>query len=975
MQLFIFVHIFADRSLDGLNIMKKVKLYTRFITILVTAVCLACHTISLHAYSFMPLVTSYANQEHLCATQAWDATQDSIGTLYFATSDGVLIYDGVNWNTISIEGASTVRSVHAEGNRVYIGAYEQLGYLERNSCGQPEYHSLNSLANEYEFHDDEFWDIIPYKGKLYFQSFRSLFCFDGNKIDTYQKEGIAPLYLFNAGGRLFSQLIGKGLYEFTGNDCREILPRERYGGSNIIAMLEDTGGRYILCTESNGLYRYDLHEGKITKFATTIDSEIKSFIINRAYKMADGHIVLGTIRNGIYAVNDDGTLAWHYNLDNGLGNNSVLGLNEDSTGNMWVMMDHGISVVHSGLSYSILMPHAGEPYLGMTYDILRKGDNLYIGTNQGLYTYSYADNHIINNEVGQSQIWHIDSFDNQIFIGGGILSMQISANGRQRSTSESSTDITKGVIHNKEVLVETSYYSMRIYTKQDDGTWAYSHYVNGFGAPLRQVEIDNDGSIWCSHIAQGVIHIELSPDLRTIEKIEKIKIVSPGHHKSTSFVMKIRGNIAISDGDSLYSYNHDTGTLQAMTKFHTDLPTIKEIYSSTPVDDKLFWLSSRKSYTLVSYEDGHYRRRLTIPLDILSLQSNGVNNKVYVDKNHNCYFAINNGIGCVSLNALKKTPNKPRMTIASIESVTPDGIKQRLKLKNDSEEKTEVPGNAIIQLSYPSYNFTAPRFMYTLEGAEDLTAASDEPQISFAGLKHGEYKFMASIIDDSGKAIDTVSYEFIVPTPPYLSFWAMSGYAIAFAAITIGLSKLYTRKQINRQRRDHEIERVAQNVKILEQERIISEQQNQILQNELSTKSKELASMALVASYKHQVIENLRESIAVQRRKGVIETKEIDTLIKTINSDIGKNEFWDIFQNNFDLIHENFFKNLRKQFPTLTPIDMKFCALLRLNMSTKDIAKFTQLSIRGVETARYRLRRKLGLDSKTSIVQFLIDFK
>ncbi len=48
---------------------------------------------------------------------------------------------------------------------------------------------------------------------------------------------------------------------------------------------------------------------------------------------------------------------------------------------------------------------------------------------------------------------------------------------------------------------------------------------------------------------------------------------------------------------------------------------------------------------------------------------------------------------------------------------------------------------------------------------------------------------------------------------------------------------------------------------------------------------------------------------------------------------------------------------------------------MRLNMSTKDIADFTRLTIRGVETARYRIRRKLGLEAKASIVQFLIDFK
>lgn len=82
-----------------------------------------------------------------------------------------------------------------------------------------------------------------------------------------------------------------------------------------------------------------------------------------------------------------------------------------------------------------------------------------------------------------------------------------------------------------------------------------------------------------------------------------------------------------------------------------------------------------------------------------------------------------------------------------------------------------------------------------------------------------------------------------------------------------------------------------------------------------------------------------------------------------------------IFQNNFDLIHEKFFRNLRERYPSLTATDLRFCALLRLNLSTKDIAQMTNLTIRGVEAARYRLRKKLDIPDGTGLVDFLIDLK
>ena len=64
-----------------------------------------------------------------------------------------------------------------------------------------------------------------------------------------------------------------------------------------------------------------------------------------------------------------------------------------------------------------------------------------------------------------------------------------------------------------------------------------------------------------------------------------------------------------------------------------------------------------------------------------------------------------------------------------------------------------------------------------------------------------------------------------------------------------------------------------------------------------------------------------------------------------------------------------------ERYPNLTQNDLKLCGLLRLNLSTKEIANYTSLSVRGVESARLRLRRKLGLTSDQNIVEFLVTFK
>lgn len=190
--------------------------------------------------------------------------------------------------------------------------------------------------------------------------------------------------------------------------------------------------------------------------------------------------------------------------------------------------------------------------------------------------------------------------------------------------------------------------------------------------------------------------------------------------------------------------------------------------------------------------------------------------------------------------------------------------------------------------------------------------------------------------------------------------------------------RLYTRRRLNEVRRKIAEERAQHDAEIHKQQLVIAEQQKQILEKELTEKGKELASMALDAYSRQQVIDQLRESLNDARGKGVSNAGTVKALSARLQElstrEGGGGEFWSMFEQNFDLIHEHFFRNLRRQFPNLTSGDLRLCVLIRMNLSTKDIARFQGLTVRGIETARYRLRKKLGLGPDASITDFLIDF-
>mgnify|MGYP001357893467 CR=1 FL=1 len=172
-----------------------------------------------------------------------------------------------------------------------------------------------------------------------------------------------------------------------------------------------------------------------------------------------------------------------------------------------------------------------------------------------------------------------------------------------------------------------------------------------------------------------------------------------------------------------------------------------------------------------------------------------------------------------------------------------------------------------------------------------------------------------------------------------------------------------------------EAEKMRQDLKMAEQQRIIESQKKQLLERQLQDKGKEIASLAMDAVMHKRQVSDIREELEDHERKGIPSRQQIEQILRQVTDPAKTNEYWDIYRENFDLIHKNFFRILRERYPSLTSTDLKFCALIRLNLSTKDIAHFTGLTVRGVEGARYRLRKKLQIGEQQNLTQFLIDLK
>ena len=174
------------------------------------------------------------------------------------------------------------------------------------------------------------------------------------------------------------------------------------------------------------------------------------------------------------------------------------------------------------------------------------------------------------------------------------------------------------------------------------------------------------------------------------------------------------------------------------------------------------------------------------------------------------------------------------------------------------------------------------------------------------------------------------------------------------------------------QRKKAEKEREMRLQEKLKAEHKINQLNRQKHQIEMDLINRELATSSIFISQKNKILGLIRKDINRYFRKGKNITKsDFAKMLKTIDENVKFENDWYRIKAHFEKIHPGFFDRLREKFPQLTPNDHKLCALLRMNLSTKEISQILKITAPSTEISRIRLRKKLDLPKHLNLVQFI----
>lgn len=933
------------------------------------------HCLYLYSQVGLPQTTNFTQRDLNTAGQNWAIAIDSRRTIYCGNSEGMLRYSGSGWELFTLPQNKMVRSLWIDDrDRVYVGAFEEFGFFETDKYGELKYSSLSALLKDYTFHNDEIWSIVPIGGKIYFRSFHSYFQYDGNRVDAV----IPPFNIMSLtvqNGKGYAGALHDGLYAFDGENFERILDGRQFNNGEVVGVQPYGNEKLMVFTERDGAFVFDGRHASSWK--NDADAWMKEALVNRVISTKDSVYIVGTITDGIAAIGQNGRLLWKVNSSGGLQSETVLGLFCGDDNLIWAALDKGISCIRHGSPLHFITSFG--KVIGTVFSACVIHDTIYLGTNQGLFFCHLSNPGYFQRVPGiNGQVWELYRSGEQLLCGHNKGTSEISG-GQARLVCpvEGGSCFREGTVRGQEALIQSTYTKLIIYKKGKTGKWEYSHPVEGFMNPVRSIEIDIHGNIWAAHFYGGLYAVTLSPDLRQAEQVRHYPAFN--REKPITRLFQSRKQIICSDDERFYIVDSFLDTIKPFDFLNEQLPGAAGDYKIIPVANDRYWLIGQTSFRLVKFENNQLQVIRKLPFYLFNVMMSGEENIVPVTESK-FLFCLDNGVVIYDSNnfSWRSTATK-ELRIEKIEAF--DKNNQRKPVELSPGNTPGIPSqynNLLFHIAYPDLPEKNVQYRFRLEGLEhDWSLPESKTTQRYHGLSPGTYTLYVQVLNKQGRkeVLDTAAYSFEILPPFYASGWAKVIYLAMLLLLLFGAYKAVQYIQLaDREKRRIRLlrEQEEEKFKVIQAE--IDE-----LKADLGVKSKELAAQAMESIRRSRILSEMKDELRRQKLKmGQQYPKKYYEKLMSQVEELQPSEDkdnWSVFQSNFDRIHENFFRNLHAACPKLTSSDFKICALLRLNLNTKEMAEILNVSPKSVEVARYRLRKKLGIASDTSLIDYMLSFR
>jgi ligand-binding sensor domain-containing protein/DNA-binding CsgD family transcriptional regulator len=250
---------------------------------------------------------------------------------------------------------------------------------------------------------------------------------------------------------------------------------------------------------------------------------------------------------------------------------------------------------------------------------------------------------------------------------------------------------------------------------------------------------------------------------------------------------------------------------------------------------------------------------------------------------------------------------------------------------------------------FSAIDYTNPldyQYRYRMKGFDDhwQETAAGQHSVSYTNLDPGHYTFQVEYQQEMA------SVEVYIEPP----FWQTSWFRGLMALLVISLVSAGGYVIMMRKEAAHK--------------RQLLQLQNEKLASEVEAKTSKLMFSAVQIAHKNEILADLKQDLLTSNA-------ELKPLVRKLDLELRNEDHWQEFDIYFNQVDQDFFQSLLAKHPELTKNDLRTCSLIRINLSTKEIAFLLNISTRAVEQGRYRLKKRLGLEKEDDLNKYITGFK
>ncbi|MBP6128099.1 triple tyrosine motif-containing protein [Flavobacterium sp.] len=913
----------------------------------------------------LPPIVKYPSSIYNAGNQNWMISQDKHQFLFFANNDGLLEFNGTNWNLYPSPNETITRSVKVVGDRIYTGCYMEFGYWVREANNKLKYTSLSDKIKAKIIDDEQFWNILNYEQWVIFQSLNQIYIYDTKT----QKFSIIPsskgiLKSFQVDNAIYFQVANDGLFEIE-NGKQKLISNHPILKNNKIVSIFSTDEGLLLQTQYSGFY--NLIAGNVAKFATEVDSEIASSSVYSSQQLSDKGFAIGTVSNGIFVISAEGKKKYHITQNKGLSNNTALSLFEDVDKNLWIGLDNGINCINLQSPIRSFSDDTG--ILGTVYTSLLHNGNLYIGTNQGLFyknVLSDASFQFISGTKGQ--VWSIFAHNGTLFCGHDSGTFVVTTNVAKLIFSNSGTWKFETVPNQPNILLQGNYYGISVLQKVGN-QWQFKNKITGFDYSSKYFEVTSNLEVYVSHEYKGVFRFQLDKSFSIAKNIFTYKTPTKGKNASLT---QFNSNIYYANKEGIFKLNNQSKRFVKDKNLSAVFE--KDEYTSGKLivdNSNKLWLFSKNYihyFTLSKLSSQLKENIIPIPASLTNSML-GYENITQLS-NANYLIGTTDGYYTINLNDLSFKNYSVSISNISVNKLDEKIVNYSIK---DEGVLAYDENNITFNYTVPEYNkYINAEYQFILEGLHDQWSEwSAKTSANFKNLPPGTYVFKVRAKIANSKPENLATYTFTINKPWYATNLLVLIYLLLGIVGAVYIHKTYKKYYREKEQKLIEENNLLLEIAALESNQQIMRLKNEQLSQDVDIKNKELAVSTMSLIKKNELLSLIKEDLKNNTEEG---SKSIKSVITTITKNISEEDTWTVFKEAFDTADNNFLKKVKQAHSSLTPNDLRLCAYLRLNLSSKEIAPLLNISVRSVEIKRYRLRKKMDLPHEKGLVEYILSF-